>query len=231
MQKIALYLGLIAIFFGSFWLASILPTQSILHEVAGATGIAVLIGALFQLFRDHAAYEKALLLKREDQQFHIGVTSHMSDLVFDKHVEFCEDYMKEVRATVDTLVRNHATAEAVTHSNKLVEIRRRHSTWVTVSMSQKLSSFEDAIRRIGAQAHFVDAIRENPQYAEQRAKAIEFVYAEFERILPQLFNKKAQEEIASEAVEARVREMLDIERLVELRTKLIARAHSNLTSE
>jgi uncharacterized protein YqfB (UPF0267 family) len=188
-KKLPLYAGLTIVFVAAYMLASVLPTSTILSNVAGNIGIATLIGALFTLFRDNAAHERQLISARDDQQFQIGVTSHMSNLVFDKHVVFCEEYMAEVRATVDTLIRNHATADAIGHANNLANIRRNHSTWVTVSMSLRLSRFEDAIRKMGAQAYFVDATCESPEYAEQRVKAIEFVYSEFERILPQLINK------------------------------------------
>jgi hypothetical protein len=95
-------------------------------------------------------------------------------------------------------------------------------------MSLRLSGFEDAVRKMGAQAHFIEVTNDNPLYAEQRAKAIEFVFKEFERILPQYFGVEPEDGIASESIKARVREMLDIERLVELRTRLIARAHASL---
>lgn len=227
-RAIVLYGGLAAVFAGSYFLAATLPAGDILQSIAGNVGIAALIGALFQLFRDHAAHEREVLLRRDDQQFQVGVTSHMSNVVFDKHVVFCEEYVAEVNATVDTLVQKHANLDAVNHANQLYAIRRKHTTWVTTAMSNRLSGFEDAVRVIGAKAHFVEVTRENPEYAEQRSKAIEFVYAEFQRILPQHFSKQPEDGIGSETIVARVREMLDIERLVELRTKLIGRAHASL---
>jgi hypothetical protein len=227
-RVVVLYVGLAAIFAGSYFLAATLPAGDVLQSIAGNVGIAALVGALFQLFRDHAAHERELLLRRDDQQFQIGVTSHMSNVVFDKHIAFCEEYVAEVNATVDTLIREHANLNAVDHANKLYAIRRKYATWVTTVMSGRLSSFEDAVRVIGAKAHFIEVTRESPQHAEQRAKAIEFVYAEFQRILPQHFSRQAEDGIGSETIVARVREMLDIERLVELRTKLIERAHREI---
>jgi hypothetical protein len=61
------------------------------------------------------------------------------------------------------------------------------------------------------------------------------VRGDFERILPHLFKKadeadEADDGIASETVVQRVRDILDIERLVELRTGLIGRAHASLPS-
>jgi hypothetical protein len=165
-------------------------------------------------------------LQRDDQQFQVGVTSHMANVVFDKHVVFCEEYMAKVRQTVETLLRNHATLESVGHANDLYAIRLKHAAWVTTAMSTRLSGFEDAVRKIGAMANFVETTRESPQYAEQRAKAIEFVYSEFQRILPQHFGQPMVDGVSSESIEGRVREMLGIEALVELRHLLIRRAHT-----
>ena len=226
--RVLIYGGLAIVFAASYVLAATYPAGDIVRTIAGSVSVGALIGALLQLYRDEAAYERLLNLRRDDQQFQVGVTSHMSNVVFDKHVEFCEEYMEEVRATVDELIRSHASQAAVAHANKLFEIRRRHATWVTTAMSQKLSQFEDAVRKLGAAAGFVADTTGNPQYAEQRAQAVEYVFKEFQRILPQLFGKESEDGIGSESIEARVREMLGIELLVDLRAKLIARAHKSL---
>jgi hypothetical protein len=222
------YLILAATFVCFTSLAFVLPAQNILAAIAGNVGVVALVGALFQLFRDQAAHEKAIALKRDDQHFQVGVTSHMSNVVFDKHVVFCEAYMAKVRETVDTLIRNHANIDAVHRANELYQIRRNHSTWVTEAMSARLSQFEDAIRKMGAQAEFISNVTGNPQYAEQRAAAIKFVYAEFERIVPHLFSKLAEDGIGSETIEERVREMLGVNQLVDMRTALIRRAHKHV---
>jgi hypothetical protein len=224
------YVVLAAVFVGFASLAYVLPADSILAAVAGNVGVVALVGALFQLFRDQAAHEKQVWMSRDNQQFQIGVTSHMSNVVFDKHVAFCEAYMAKVREAVETLIREHATGDAVRHANQLYVIRVEHSTWVTTAMSAKLSKFEDAMRRMGALAHFVETTSGNPAYAAQRSKAIETVYGEFERILPHLFSKPAEEGIGLESIEARVREMLGIEQLVEMRTALIHRAHAGMNA-
>jgi len=221
------YVVLGAIFVGFASLAYVLPVGSILAAVAGNVGVVALIGALFQLFRDQAAHDKQVWLNRDDQQFQVGVTSHMSNVVFDKHVVFCEAYMAKVREAVESLFRNHASGDSVGHANELYAIRVEHSTWVTTAMSAKLSKFEDALRHMGALALFIKETTNSPAYGEQRSKAIETVYAEFERILPHLFSKPAEEGVGLESIEARVREMLGIEQLVELRTALIRRAHAD----
>lgn len=220
------YVVLAAVFVACTSAAYVLPATNILAAVTGNVGVLALVGALFQLFRDQAAHEKSIALTRDDQQFQVGVTSHMANVVFDKHVVFCEEYMAKVRETVETLIRNHATLESVGHANALYATRLKHAAWVTTDMSARLSGFEDAVRRIGAMANFVETTRESPQYAEQRAKAIEFVYAEFQRILPQHFGQPMVDGVSSESIEGRVREMLGIEALVDLRQKMVLRAHA-----
>jgi hypothetical protein len=222
------YVMLVVVFVVFASLAYVLRADDILAAIAGNVGVVALIGALFQLFRDQAAHDKATALAREDQHFQVGVTSHMSNVVFDKHVAFCEAYMAKVRETVATLVKNHANIEAVHRANELYRIRWEHGTWVTSAMSARLAQFEDAIRKMGADAHFVGTTGDIPQYAEQRAKAIEFVHAEFQRVLPHLFGKTAEDGIGSETIEERVREMLGVNALVEMRTALVQRAHKQL---
>jgi hypothetical protein len=206
-------------------LAYVLPAESVLASIAGNVGVVALVGALFQLFRDQAAHEKALTLKRDDQHFQVGVTSHMSNVVFDKHVLFCEAYMAKVHETVETLIRHHANTDAITRANELYTVRVQHSTWVTAAMSARLSQFEDAIRKMGAHARLIETTAGHPQHAEQRAAAMAFVYAEFKRILPQQFSMPAEDGIGSETIEERVREMLGVNELVDMRTALIHRAH------
>lgn len=236
----AFYVGTASVFVACVGAALVFPASEIVESAAGMTGVGALIGALFQIFRDQADFEKQLLLQRDaqqqevlrqrdDQHFQIGVTSHMANTVFDKHVVFCETYLKEVHGTIDTLVREGPCPDALKHADNLIGIRREHVAWVTISMSQRLVGFESAIRKIGAKSHFVRSTAGHERYAERRDKLIEQVEAEFERVLPQLFGDDETEDgIAAETVVKRVREILDIERLVELRTGLIGRAHASL---
>lgn len=221
-------LALAVVFVTSLVIATVLSASEVVRAIAVAPGVAALIGAVFVILRDHAAHERMLALRRDDQQFQVGAMSHMSAVVFDKHVAFCEEYMAEVNRTIETLVREHANVDAVGHANALYMLRMRNATWVTAAMSARLSGFEDAVRKMGAQAHFINTTAGDPRYAEQRAAAIDFVFKEFERIMPQLFSKSGEEGVSVESIQQRVRTMLGIEELVELRTKLVARAYAAL---
>jgi hypothetical protein len=194
--------------------------------VAGNVGLVGLIGVLFQLLRDEAAHQKEVLLQHDDQLFQVGATSHMANTVFDKHVRFSEEYVAEVQRTVDTLFKQGPHEKALEHASNLQEVRREHATWVTQAMSNKLMEFEQEVRIIGAKAHFVEVTTGNAAQAVQRSAAIDDLETRMEKLLPEFFNKTFVEggNSPTQTVE-RVRGMLGVNELVELRTKLIVRAH------
>lgn len=205
--------------------------NALLATLAANAGLIGLIGVLYQLLRDEAAHQKVVWLQHDDQSFQVGATSHMANTVFDKHVEFSEEYVAEVQRTIDTLVREHANAEAMTHANALYAIRRRHATWVTLGMSKQLETFEQTLRRMGARAHFLDVTTDSEKYKEKRDAAIDEIFSTFEDVMPQLFQRDGEDGIAIESIIQRVRCMLGIEELVEMRGLLIKRAHTSLTDD
>jgi hypothetical protein len=226
------YIVLAGVFLAAFAMASILPAESLLNTIAETSGVAALIAALFVLVRDQAAHERNLMLRRDDQQFNVGVTSHMANTVFDRHVAFCEEYIAEVNAAVHTLFRESATAAVLPHANNLAGIRTKHAAWLTVTMSAKLEKFEAVVRKLGADATFINSTASQPEYAETRHRAIERLFSTFDRVVPYTGNTApVDEEASSAAVIEGVRRILDVERLVELRAALIERAHTQLVQD
>ena len=49
---------------------------------------------LAALLRDESKFRKHLYLQQQNQVFDLGVMSHMAELAFDKHVAFCEEYIR-----------------------------------------------------------------------------------------------------------------------------------------
>lgn len=64
-----------------------------------------LFAALYQIFRDQAAFEKQKYFELRKRVFDIGATSHMANTLFDKHVIFCEKYIEELYKTLLTLFK------------------------------------------------------------------------------------------------------------------------------
>ena len=106
----------------SFVTASLLPTTDVIRSLITVPGVGALFIALFQLLRDEAAHVKALEIHDKQQLFNVGVTSHMANVAFDKHVEFSETYIKKMQEGLTELFRTGA-------SGRKSEIRPRFARY------------------------------------------------------------------------------------------------------
>jgi hypothetical protein len=187
-----------------------------------------LVVALLQLVRDDAAFQKQQFLQRQQESFSLGTTSHMANLAFDKHVEFCEKYMAEVHGTVATLFREGPTKEALQHVWRFAELKREYTAWLPCDVILGLDPFESAVNRIGALSHLESGLRGSDQPG--RVKAIHEMYNVFREVM-QIDTKSPVEDqpaVAVEVVKERIRAVLGIEELTKLRRQLIRRALTTL---
>lgn len=222
MKKRLLQISLITIF--SFIMAFIVPVDDIYRGIITLPGVAGLGAALFQLIRDDALHQRAIALQKEQHLFNLGATSHMANCVFDKHVEFCEKYLAEVHQTVVTLTREGPTALALEHAGNLYSLRIEYTAWITPEIEQKLMPFEKAVRRIGANSNYVDALRNDDRSNERRSNAIEEMFDIFSSLMNISESTEKNEENTVIAVKSRVREILQVNQLVSVREYLVSTA-------
>lgn len=218
--KTYLYLG--GVFILSLSLSLWLPLDETFKGMAYTPAIGALFAAIFQLLRDHAAYEKQLELLQKQQFFSLGITSHMAEVAFDKHVEFCEKYIAEVHKTILTFIREGPTEKGQDHGRNLTGIRIEYDTWITEDITNSLKHFEDAVFRIGSQTHLAKQTSRSAvgQTAYEKADAL------WDDVLGNLLDKskKPDENIAVESVKKKIRDILGIEKLTQLRGVLISKA-------
>lgn len=221
-----LYISLAIVFGASIASSAFLPISDMVSGMIAVPGVAALMGALFQVGRDAAAFEKQRTLQTDQQVFAIGASSHMSTVAFDKQVEFCESYMSEVDETIGILFREGPTEEATNCAGRLFSLRRKYAAWIPRSVALELDPFEEAIMKIGAKTHLVEALRGEERAA--RDKAIDESYNVFTNVLGlKKMNEEApdhREEIAVENVKERVRGILGINELFEIRSFIIHRS-------
>lgn len=72
-------------------------TTDILHGLIGLPGVAALLAVLYQILRDEAAQARAVDLQEKQQIFHLGVASPMANVVFDKRVQFSQQYITRLQ--------------------------------------------------------------------------------------------------------------------------------------
>ena len=219
---------LAAIFLLSIAGASYIDASEFLKAIVGAPGVVSLLAALYQLARDQAAYEKQLDIQQRQFQFTLGAASHMANLAFDRHVEFCEKYMAEIHKVMRTLFREADTPEALVHAGKLYKLRQDYAVWLTDEINENLSRFEDALRKLGANAHLIQKTSDQGRYAEKRLIKINDNDLLFSEILGLEETDGLNEEYAIEAIKKKVKAILGVEELTKLRTHLVVQASNFL---
>jgi hypothetical protein len=197
-----------------------------MREAAGIPGVLGLIGILYQLLRDEAQHQRNLLRQHDQQLFDLGATSHMANVAFDKHVVFCEEYVFEMHATIQTLFREGPSKGALEHASKLYEIQQKHATWLTPEIEKQLDPFEKALRRIGASAYLYSS---DPGLANASGR-VEEMFDVFSDVLSLAKDPETpvNREVAIATIISRLRYVLGIEQLTALRQGLLtSRGHAN----
>ena len=219
------YVVLAIVFILSIGTFFLLPDgHEVLGNVVAAPGVTALLAALYQLMRDEADYEKRMETQRREFQFTLGAASHMANAAFDKHVDFCEKYMKELNDAVRTLYREGDTPTALDHANKLYMLRQDYATWLTDRINIDLDEFESALRKLGAAAHFIKSTTGYEDLVEQRILRINSNFELFNRILGLKNSENIQEKSMVEDLTTKVRAILGVEELTRLREHLIKQA-------
>ena len=180
-----------------------------------------MLAALYQIFRDQANFERQSYLLHQQQLFNLGATSHMANVAFDKHVEFCEKYMNEVQITIQTLFSKGPSSESLQNLHKFREIKQQYSTWLPQEITFNLKSFEDALYKIDSLSHLANAYKEKDH--ESSTKYFKEMYDIFSKLLnlEKQIDIDKNTDFAVEQVKQRIRSILGIEELTQIRKLLI----------
>ena len=219
------YLLLTLVFIASMVAAFAIQADDGLKALLAAPGVASLFLALFQIARDQSAFERTSHLQSDQQIFALGANSHMAELAFDKHVEFCERYMAELHEVIGALFREGTSPKASDKAMSLANIRREFAAWITKSISLKLEPFENAIWEIGTDSHLVRSLGSSDH--ESRSRAIERSHAKLMNVIGLKGSETHPEHdpaIAAENVKEQVRSILGIDELTRVREFIIRRS-------
>lgn len=213
------YTCLFAVFVASILL--MIFYDGIFQEFASIPAAGALCAALLQIFRDEASHEKALLQMTAQNSFSLGATSHMANVAFDKHSEFCEAYTKELYTALNTLIRDLVSQDALEHARNLVEIRREYAVWLNVGLENKLERFERAIREIGAGGTTENSsgtVRNPEKHQDLVCKVLSIIGEEEYRGVP------LDNDLAVTTIIQKLREVLGTEELAKVRGRLVKKA-------
>lgn len=198
------------------------PSGTAIQFLAGIPIVGSLVAALVQILRDQAAHERTMLVLAEQNRFSLGASSHMANVAFDKHVEFSEEYAKEVHKALITLFREGPTPEVLQHTGALYTLQQKYAVWLTPKLEMDLETFESALRRIGADAGYV---RDTPS-AKDRQQRLDAIYRTFAEVMgfEEWEGEQLTDNLAVSMMIRRLRTILGTEELTEMRSAIISNA-------
>lgn len=225
----ALYIPLAVVAAVSFLGALLLPISDVAKTLTGLPFVGALFAALFQLIRDHSSFVKETERQRREHAFAVAATSHMSKVVFDKHVEFGEAYIAKLQELLGSLFAEGPTKKAIEYVRPLYDVRRNYRLWVSPSMATTLDEFEGKIVKMGASYGLWEAM----QYEKGSNGKLDLAYELFNEIMelrrknsddPEIEIKKHQ---GYNYVIEHFQRILGVEKLTELRDSIISHSYGN----
>ena len=188
------------------------------------TGIVFFAG----LWKDYLVHNRTKEIYNNEHDFILGISSHMSNVAYDKHVEFCEEYIARVQDAVLELYEKGPSKDAVNIGYDLRGIRRKHTTWLTKKIEDSLIPFEQAIIKIGAN----EFVLENLPVGEKRSILVKEIYDSFQYLLG-IGDKpdETQTELAIDKIIGYLRNILGINTLTDIRLSATELALKRLNAD
>jgi hypothetical protein len=232
----ALYIPLAVVGIVSLLCAFYLPVNEYVKVLTGLPFVGALFAALFQILRDIAIFDKEMVKQSREHAFVVAATSHMSTVVFDKHVEFAEEYIKEIQNLLKILSREGPSSNwkyGLDYVAPLYEVRKKYRLWISRSIAGKLNVFEGKILNMGASIGLWEATK----YKEGANELLDRAYSLFYEIMElEKVQNKDQEEINLKRQEGYIsvieylQEILGIEKLTRLRDSIISDSEPKVKS-
>jgi hypothetical protein len=221
--------GLILLGVGAVLCLLFIPNQLLQGAAVATIVFTGLFAALLKHLQDEAGLQREILKAEQQQRFLVGASSHMATTAFNKHVEFCEAYVKEVHLTLGTLFQQGATPDALNHDAALAKIRRDYIVWLTPAIEAKLDVFQDALREVGIAAGYVQSMSGGPIAAEDGPYHMQQIHKMHKRErevigLDTWNGETLTKEAAVSTVITRLRDILETTALTELRSSIVRKA-------
>lgn len=188
---------------------------------------ASLLGLIGKIVLDEVTHQRAINLQERQNNFVLGAASHMAIIAFDKHVEFCEEYVQEAYDALKLLFKHGPHEKALDHGGKLGLIRQNFAIWLTDEYEKRLTRFEDAFRKVGAAAMTLQAAQNMQARSESLPpNLIDNMYRDFARVMGwrEWRGEELTDDAAVSSLVRELRSLLGTEELSTMRAKLVEKA-------
>jgi hypothetical protein len=202
-----------------------LPVNNELKTMFSLPGILGLFSLLVQGWRDQIAHERAIELQSKQHDFDVAIASHMTNVVFDKQVNFCEEYTKELHSIVFQMFQEGPQEKTSSYATRLRNVRVSYAPWISKELLQKIKPFEATLLQIGALGMLSERNPNNPQ----RSQHIDKMFNDYTKFLGISMEGIPREpESAADVVVEHFTEILNVYDLEILRRSTIRLAREKL---
>ncbi len=211
------FIVLVISFFGAYFL----PISELFKGLVTLPGIGSMCFVLFQIFKDEWRHYKDIDLQDKQQNFILSTSSHIAEVVYDKHILFCEEYIERVQRGRQELFRDGSSPNAMNIGADLVRIRHKHSAWLTDAIENHLKPFEETLIKIGSDESFL-RMTASQGMDDRKKRIIDELFRSFGLVLGH--EKALNDEEANIHIDKiidKIRDILGIKVMTELRSKAI----------
>lgn len=194
-----------------FWLPSSEKNKVVI------TGIISVLSSMLLLIKQH---KEKVELQHDQQRFDLSVSTHAANVIFDRLVLFCEEYVYKVHEIIKTSASEGPSKIFLSLGWELSEIRNKHFLCIPYDLSILLENFEADIRKIGAGAKFTELYPDrafDSGYTEEMFKIHQNILG---------ITAEKPDIMISNVINS-VRKILKIEELFSLRQNLITKYYIN----
>jgi hypothetical protein len=162
-----LYGAAAAILVAVFTAASMLPIPELFKGFLNAAGVGAVFSFLGQLWRDQSEYYRRRALQVNQQDFTLGIASHMANTAYTKHFQFAEAYGKKLAEGLRQFSkRGPSDAYAMELAGALSDIRFEYAVWLSAETEQRFFDYE---KELGKLADNIVNKRDQPEKTVQEA--------------------------------------------------------------
>jgi hypothetical protein len=207
-------------------LIAIIQSDPFYKGISTIPAILSLFGFLWQYVRDEVAYENNRRLQNEQNQFNLAATSHMANIVFEKQVAFCEEYVVTLDQALSCLLEAGPSKAIEGFLDRLIASKKKYITWLSSELVENLEIIENEMQRIITNDYLINHRR---QTEPERSVYISEMWKSFNRLIG--VNNKDDEFNPRQTVNGiieYVKGILGIAELEMLRREMVSRSISTL---
>lgn len=183
--------------------------------------------AFFAVSREYAQMAETRELAAVEREFRLASTSHMSQIVFDKHVQFCERYLEAAQPIFNMIALGDIRQYHRLDLTQVRETRIANTLWLTFEMHENLATFESNIEHMKIYArHHLRQQDSNPDAARDSFEQLMLLMTE---MTDGNYLRSEAQSLSPKSYAAMVRHLqktLGIDRLTHMRDSVLQQSDS-----